>query len=72
MSVEEVLGLFTNQNKYLAHLIVKGVNDQFEGVILFYTMLNKYSKKLKSFIDSDPKDAHSCLVCSETRIYQQE
>ena len=24
-------------------------------------MLNKYYKKLKSFIDSDPKDAHSCL-----------
>lgn len=29
MSVEEILGLFTNQNKYLAHLIVKGVNDNF-------------------------------------------
>ena len=26
MPIEEVLGLFTNQNKYLAHLVVKGVN----------------------------------------------
>lgn len=47
MPTEEILGLFTNQNKYLAHLIVKGINEDFTGVILFYTLLNKYSKKLK-------------------------
>lgn len=61
MTIEEVLGLFTNQNKYLAHLVVKGVNEHFDGVKLFYKLLNKYYKKLKSFIDSDPKDAHSCF-----------
>ena len=47
LSVEEILGLFTNQNKYLAHIIVKGVNDEYGGIILFYTLLNKHSKKLK-------------------------
>lgn len=47
MSIEEVLGLFTNQNKYLAHLIVKGINEQFDGVKLFYTLLKKHHKKLK-------------------------
>lgn len=47
MSIEEVLGLFTNQNKYLAHLIVKGVNERFEGVELFYSLLNKHAKKLR-------------------------
>lgn len=26
MRLEDILGLFTNQNKYLAHIIVKGVN----------------------------------------------
>jgi hypothetical protein len=29
MGVEEMLGLFTNQNKYLAHIIVKGLNDNY-------------------------------------------
>lgn len=29
MPTEEILGLFTNQNKYLAHLLVKGINDNF-------------------------------------------
>jgi hypothetical protein len=24
-----MLGLFTNQNKYLAHIIVKGLNDNY-------------------------------------------
>ena len=47
MNVEEVLGLFTNQNKYLAHIIVKGINDDFTSVLLFYTLLQKHSKKLK-------------------------
>jgi hypothetical protein len=49
MSVEEILGLFTNQNKYLAHLIVKGVNENYEGVVLFYSLLQKHVKKLKDF-----------------------
>lgn len=61
MPTEEILGLFTNQNKYLAHLIVKGVNEDFTGVILFYSLLNKHLNKLKSFIQNDPKDAESCL-----------
>jgi hypothetical protein len=61
MSIEEVLGLFTNQNKYLAHLIVKGVNERFEGVELFYSLLNKHAKRLREFIETDEKDAQSCL-----------
>jgi hypothetical protein len=61
MTVEEILGLFTNQNKYLAHIIVKGINDDFSGIVLFYTLLNKHFKKLKSFIEQDKKDADSCL-----------
>lgn len=61
MTVEEILGLFTNQNKYLAHIIVKGINDDFGGIILFYTLLNKHVKKLKNFIEQDRKDAESCL-----------
>lgn len=28
---------------------------------MFYSLLNKHHKKLKSFVESDPKDAHSCL-----------
>lgn len=55
------MGLFTNQNKYLAHLIVKGINDNFDGVILFYSLLQKHLKKLKYFCESDPRDAESCL-----------
>jgi hypothetical protein len=61
MSVEEILGLFTNQNKYLAHLIVKGMNDNFEGVVLFYSLLQKHIRKLKYFCDNDPRDGESCL-----------
>ena len=61
MSVEEILGLFTNQNKYLAHLIVKGVNDNFDGVVLFYSLLQKHIKKLKEFCETDIRDAESCL-----------
>jgi len=49
MNLEEILGLFTNQNKYLAHIIVKGVNESFDPVILFYSLLNKHSEKLKKF-----------------------
>ena len=44
-------------NKYLAHIIVKGINDDFGGIILFYTLLNKHNKKLKNFIEQDKKDA---------------
>ena len=43
MPVEEILGLFTNQNKYLAHIIVKGLNDDFSAIVLFYTLLHKHS-----------------------------
>lgn len=61
MSVEEILGLFTNQNKYLAHLLVKGINENFEGVILFYTLLLKNKNKFKQYLEGDPKDAESLL-----------
>ena len=57
MAVEEILGLFTNQNKYLAHLIVKGINDNYDGVILFYSLLQKYLPKLKEFCETNPRDA---------------
>ena len=39
MSIEEVLGLFTSQNKYLAHIIVKGINDDFTNIAKFYDLL---------------------------------
>lgn len=61
MNLEEILGLFTNQNKYLAHIIVKGVNDNFDPVILFYSLLNKYAHKLKQFYEKDNHDAEACL-----------
>lgn len=61
MSLEEVLGLLTNQNKYLAHLIVKGINEDFTAILLFYTLLNKHSKRLNEFCLNDKKDADSCL-----------
>jgi len=61
MSLEEILGLFTNQNKYLAHIIVKGINENYAPIILFYSLLNKHSKKLKSFYEQDPQDAEACL-----------
>jgi hypothetical protein len=32
----EVLGLFTNQNKYLAHVIAKGLKGDFTQIIRFY------------------------------------
>jgi len=57
MPVEEILGLFTNQNKYLAHLFVKGINDGFEGVVLFYSLLMKHESKLKEFLERDPRDS---------------
>lgn len=61
MNLEEILGLFTNQNKYLAHVIVKGVNDNFDSIILFYSLLNKHANKLKSFYEHDSRDAEACL-----------
>ena len=61
MNLEEILGLFTNQNKYLAHIIVKGINDNFDPIILFYSLLNKYSEKLKYFYQQDSKDAEACF-----------
>lgn len=53
--------MFTNQNKYLAHLLVKGVNDNFEGVVLFYSLLLKHKKKVKEYLENDLKDAESLL-----------
>lgn len=53
MPVEEILGLFTNQNKYLAHIIVKGLNEEFSSIVLFYTLLNKHINKFKGFVDND-------------------
>ena len=61
MNLEEILGLFTNQNKYLAHVIVKGVNDNFDSIILFYSLLNKHANKLKAFYEQDSRDAEACL-----------
>ena len=55
------MGLFTNQNKYLAHIIVKGLNEEFSSIILFYTLLNKHIDKFKYFVDSDERDAESLL-----------
>lgn len=62
MSLEEILGLFTNQNKYLAHIIVKGLNQNFSPIILFYSLLNKHSKKLRDFYEQDSRDAEACLL----------
>lgn len=61
MNLEEILGLFTNQNKYLAHIIVKGVADSFDSVVLFYSLLNKHAGKLKAFHEEDSRDAEACL-----------
>jgi hypothetical protein len=41
----EVLGLFTNQNKYLAHVIAKGLKGDFAP----------YMPKMLSLFQSDPK-----------------
>lgn len=51
----EVLGLFTNQNKYLAHVIAKGLKGEFSQIISFYQELQKYIAKLKTMFESDPK-----------------
>jgi hypothetical protein len=61
MNLEEILGLFTNQNKYLAQIIVKGINDSFDPIILFYSLLNKHSDKLKFFHSQDNRDSEACL-----------
>ena len=61
MNLEEILGLFTNQNKFLAHIIVKGLNDNYDPIILFYSLLNKHAQKLKNFHDQAPRDAEACL-----------
>lgn len=61
MNLEEILGLFTNQNKYLAHIIVKGLNDSFDSIVLFYSLLNKHARKLRAFHEEDPRDAEACL-----------
>jgi hypothetical protein len=40
---------------------VKGINDNFDPVILFYSLLNKYAHKLKQFYEKDSHDAEACL-----------
>ena len=40
---------------------MKGINDNFDAVILFYSLLNKYSDKLKKFYEQDNKDAEACF-----------
>jgi hypothetical protein len=40
---------------------VKGINEDFSGVIIFYTLIKKYIKKLKYFCEADKKDYDSCL-----------
>jgi hypothetical protein len=45
----EVLGLFTNQNKYLAHVIAKGLKGDFTRIINFYqTLKDSYIPKMLS------------------------
>lgn len=61
MTLENILSLFTNQNKYLAHIIVKGINDNFDPIILFYSLLLKHAEKLKSLLKLSPNDANACL-----------
>ena len=39
MSLENILSLFTNQNNYLIHVIVEGINDNFDPIILFCSLL---------------------------------
>jgi hypothetical protein len=60
-SVEEVLGLLTNQNKYLSHLIINGINNDFGPVSLFYSLIFKNISKLKVLMEGDQKDRESCL-----------
>lgn len=67
-----MLGLFTNQNKYLAHLIVKGINDEYKGIILFYTLLNQHAQKLKSFYRNDHKDGDSCFFAIKPGFFSKD
>lgn len=55
LPANEVLGLFTNQNKYLAHVIAKGVKGDFRPIINFYESLRAHIPKIKSLFESDPK-----------------
>jgi hypothetical protein len=61
MNVEEVLGLFTNQNKYMTHIIIYGINNNYSQIILFYSLLLKNIKKLISLMEKDKKDTELCL-----------
>ena len=47
-------------------MIVKGLNDNFEPIILLYTLLNKHAAKLKSFHNQDSRDAEACLYAIKT------
>lgn len=66
MRLEDILGLFTNQNKYLAHIIVKGVNENFDPIVLFFSLLGKHSKKLRAFCEQESLDAQACLIALKT------
>lgn len=35
--------------------------DSFDSIILFYSLLNKHAKKLKTFYEEDSRDAEACL-----------
>ena len=72
ISIEEIIGLFSNQNKYLAYIIVKGMNDDFSGIVLFYTLLDKHSQKLKYFCQNDPQDGESCLYAIKPGFMSKE
>ena len=51
----EVLTLFTNHNKYLAHLIVKGFKDDFDPVVAFYTHILSHIHTITKLFEADPK-----------------
>lgn len=55
LPANEVLGLFTNQNKYLAHLIAKGLKGDFTPIIKFYEDLKDHVPKMKSLFENDSK-----------------
>ena len=63
--------MFTNQNKYLAQIIVKGVGGNFDPIILFYTLLTKHTNKLRYFYTQDAKDAEACLNAIKTGLISQ-
>jgi hypothetical protein len=71
VGVEEVLGLLTNQNKYLIHWIVKGMEGEFSGVVLLYSLLIKHKAKLQALMREDKKDSESCLYALKWGLASQ-